>query len=122
MEWRRLAEQGDAEAQFKLGNRYVEGRGVPQDFAEAAKWYRMAAEQGHATAQNNLGVMYANGEGVPQDDVQAYAWFDIAAAQGDTLASEAKDVVAQRMTGEARVHAKRLARQYWETYVLPFRN
>ncbi|MBM3508219.1 MAG: SEL1-like repeat protein, partial [Alphaproteobacteria bacterium] len=45
-EWRPLAEQGDAIAQALLGFMYAEGQGVPQDHAEAVKWYRRAAEQG----------------------------------------------------------------------------
>ena len=39
------AEQGNAEAQFDLGNCYCKGEGVEQDKAEAVKWYRKAAEQ-----------------------------------------------------------------------------
>jgi len=58
------------------------GYGVPQDKAEAAKWYRMAAEQGAADAQYNLGVMYDNGYGVPQDYAEAAKWFRMAAEQG----------------------------------------
>ena len=42
---RAAAEQGDAEAQFNLGVRYRDGTGVPQDDAEAVRWYRLAAEQ-----------------------------------------------------------------------------
>ena len=49
---RPLAEQGDAEAQYMLADMYDEGHGVPQDDAEAIKWYLKAAEQGHADAQN----------------------------------------------------------------------
>ncbi len=45
-EWRPLAEQGYAGAQFYLGVMYATGRGLPQDYAEAVKWYRKAAEQG----------------------------------------------------------------------------
>ncbi len=45
--------------------------GVPQDYAEAAKWYRLAAEQNNAAAQYNLSLMYANGQGVPRDDGEA---------------------------------------------------
>ena len=41
-----IAEQGHASAQFNLGNRYANGEGVPQDYAVAMKWYRLAAEQG----------------------------------------------------------------------------
>ena len=35
---------------------------MPQDDAEAVRWYRLAAEQGHVSAQNNLGVMYSTGD------------------------------------------------------------
>ena len=52
-----LAEQRDAEAQFLLGVRYRDGTGVPQDDAEAVRWYRLAADQGLAGAQRNLGSM-----------------------------------------------------------------
>ena len=45
---------------------YATGQSVPQDDAEAVKWYRLAAEQGTADAQYNLGVRYAKGRGVPQ--------------------------------------------------------
>ena len=62
---------------------YANGKGVPQDYAEAAKWYRKAAEQGYADAQNNLGMMYVNGQGVPQDYAEAAKWTRKAADQGD---------------------------------------
>ena len=54
---------------------YKEGKGVPQDDAEAVKWYRKAAEQGHADAQTILGMMYKEGKGVPQDDAEAVKWY-----------------------------------------------
>ncbi len=81
-EFRPLAEQGDASAQFSVGTMYESGLGVPQDFAEAAKWYRKAAEQGHAKAQSILGVMYHSGDGVPQDHAEALKWHRLAAEQG----------------------------------------
>jgi len=62
---RRLADQGDAKAQYELGVRYAHGYGVSRDDQEAAKWYRQAAEQGEADAQHALGVMYDKGQGVP---------------------------------------------------------
>ena len=49
---RQAAEQGDVEAQVKLGAAYHNGEGVEQDFAEAVKWFRLAAAQGNAQAQN----------------------------------------------------------------------
>ena len=58
---------------------YFDGRGVPQNDSEAAKWYRMAAEQGLAAAQGNLGWMYLHGRGVPQSDTEAVKWYRMAA-------------------------------------------
>jgi len=81
-----LALAGGASAQYNLGLMYDTGRGVPQDYVEAAKWYRRAAEQGDTDAQYNLGVMYAKGKGVPQDYAQALTWFYRAAEQGDASA------------------------------------
>jgi hypothetical protein len=64
---------------------YAEGLGVPQDFQEAAKWYRLAAEQGFVDAQF-LGRIYAEGRGVPQDFQEAAKWYCLAAEQGDAAA------------------------------------
>jgi|TARA_E500000178_G_scaffold40292_1_gene36191 TPR repeat protein len=71
-EWRPLAEAGDVNAQTMLGLVYAEGKGVPQEHAEAAKWFRRAATRGHAEAQFALGVLYGLGEGVPQDFIAAH--------------------------------------------------
>ena len=38
---------------------YHHDQGVPQDFEQAAVWYRRAAEQGYARAQSSLGALYA---------------------------------------------------------------
>lgn len=81
--WQRLAEKGSANAQFNLGAMYDNGDGVPEDDAEAAKWYHQAADQGHLNAQFNLGVMYANGEGVAENAVEAATWYRKAANLGD---------------------------------------
>ena len=49
-----LAERGDAAAQTYLGFMFETGRGVPQNYTEAAMWYRRAAEQG-----DSLGAIFA---------------------------------------------------------------
>lgn len=82
------AEQGDAEAQFQLGNKYRKGEGVRKSYKEAAKWFRKAAEQGHAKAQNNLGNRYRYGQGVRQDYEEAAKWYRKAAAQGNAKAKK----------------------------------
>ena len=81
-EWKPLAEQGDADAQFNLGGMYDNGWGVPENDKTAVKWYTLAAEQGHADAQYNLGQMYDKGQGVPQNLKTAAKWYRLAADQG----------------------------------------
>jgi hypothetical protein len=83
---RPLAEQGDVRAQSTVALIYYHGRGVRQDDAEAAKWFRLAADQGDATSQFNLGVMYGEGQGVPQDDNEAVQWYRRAADQNNAQA------------------------------------
>ena len=84
-----LAEAGDAEAQYWLGDMYDHGRGVDEDDAEAVKWYRLAAEQGNADAQYDLGRMYDWGYGVEQDDAEAVKWYRRAAESGQAYAQHA---------------------------------
>ena len=79
----RQLDNAHAGAQFLLGLRYANGEGVPENNAEAVKWYRLAAEQGHANAQYFLGAIYADGEGVAENDAEAVKWFRKAAEQGD---------------------------------------
>ena len=81
-EFRPLAEQDHAGAQFNLGVMYDNGYGVPENDAEAAKWHRKAAEQGDVMAQYSLGGMYFRGEGVSQNYAEAVKWYSKAADQG----------------------------------------
>ena len=60
--FRPLAEQGNADAQTKLGFMYSEGQGVPRDYAEAVRWFREAARQRDVDARKNFGVMYSKGQ------------------------------------------------------------
>ena len=69
-----LAEQGNAGAQAMLGEMYGNGEGVPQNYAEALKWFRKAADQGDAQGQYDLGYSYDSGKGVPQDYAEAAKW------------------------------------------------
>jgi uncharacterized protein len=81
-ETKALAELGMAAAQNNLALMYDNGEGVPENDAEAVKWYRKAADQGLVEAQFNLGNMYESGEGVPENDAEAVKWYRKAADQG----------------------------------------
>ena len=80
------AEQGDADAQFNLGNCYASGDGVGKDEREAVIWYHKAAEQRHVEAQFALGNCYASGDGVGKDEREAARWYRSAAEQGSAKA------------------------------------
>ena len=136
----RLALQGNAEAQFQLGIIYElgrgvpedsaeasrwfrmtaflgievrRGRGVPQDYAESVKWWRASAEQGLGVSQLELGSSYAEGEGVLQDYVQAHKWYNLSTVSGKEAAVPFRDHLAKKMTSEQVAEAQRLATE-WE--------
>ena len=117
---RARAEQGDAEAQVNLGFRYATGEGVPQDAADAVRWFRLAADQGHAEAMTNLGAMYSQGRGVVQDYVQSHMWRNLAASrqtgEDRELSVKARDAVASFMTADDLSEAQRLAREWDEAH------
>jgi uncharacterized protein len=79
-------EKGDAEAQFKLGAMYNDGRGVTKNVNESLKWYHKSADQGYVKAQNVLGWMYGQGLGVPVDHEEAIRWLRKAEKQGSVVA------------------------------------
>jgi hypothetical protein len=55
VEWySKAAEQGDVDAQYKLGQMYYYGDGVGADFSKAVEWYTRAAEQGHEKAKAKI--------------------------------------------------------------------
>lgn len=83
---REAAMAGDAAAQFEVAIRYMDGRGIPQDYAQASRWYRLAAAQGLAPAQYRLGSMYEKGHGVGRDLAMARMWYQRAAERGNRKA------------------------------------
>ena len=102
--------------QYNLGVYYANGRGVPEDDVEAARWWRLAAEQGNGFTQFALGFMYAIGEGIPNDDVLAYMWINLAAAQGREDAQELKDDLEERMPRAQIAEAQRLSTEWLEAH------
>jgi TPR repeat protein len=78
---RAQAESGDPAAQHRFGRMFARGLGAPQDYEEAARWYRKAAGRGFGPAQSDLGKLHALGYGVEQRPGEAVRWFRRAAAQ-----------------------------------------
>ncbi len=80
----RSAEQGNANAQYRLGLLYCDGRGVEQNYEEAVKWFTEAAKQNHPEALDRLGMLAENGYGMERDEQQAAEWYRQSAEQGNT--------------------------------------
>ena len=81
-EWRPLADKGDADAQFNMGQAYRFGKGVPKDLRITQSWYQKAAQQGHEKAQANLGILlFDTGK-----RAEAMPWIKKAADRGDPRA------------------------------------
>jgi len=80
--WRPLAEKGDADAEFNLGQAYRLGRGVPINLAAAKTWFERAATQGHVDAETTLGLLlFQNGE-----QAEALKWLKQAAERDEPRA------------------------------------
>lgn len=80
--WRPLADKGDADAEFNLGQAYRLGRGVPINLAAAKTWFERAANQGHVDAETTLGLLlFQNG-----DQAEGLKWLKKAADQGEPRA------------------------------------
>jgi uncharacterized protein len=104
---------GNARAVGRLGFRYENGFGVPQNYVAAADLYRRAAEQGDAFAQSRLGLSYDKGHGVRQDFILAYKWLDLAAARASRRERDfylrLRDAVASKLSRDGIIEGQRLA-------------
>ena len=80
------ASKGDPSAQFEVGARFAEGKGVTQDLKQAVVWYQRSATQGFATAQYRLASMFERGLGAKLDFAKAMLWYQRAAEQGNVKA------------------------------------
>ena len=88
-EWTPLANNGNTDAQVRVGQMFENGLGVPPNYTKASKWCRRAAEKGDAHGAYRLGVLYLKGAGVSQDNTQAVKWFRRGADQGDAMSESA---------------------------------
>lgn len=106
------AENGNMDAQYKLGLLYLTGNGALQDFAEAAKWLKLSAEQGYGPAQYELGMIYRSGYGLSADQVQSYVWLNLAAAAGISEAITAREEVMRGLSAKQLAQAQKIAREW----------
>lgn len=95
-----LAGQGDANAQWMLGQALLTGDLGTTDDVEAVQWLQRAADQGHGLAQRDLGWLYELGRGVDQDALEAFFWYSLASRQDSGRARLRRDALAATLTAE----------------------
>ena len=112
-----LAEQGNVRAQELVGLMYYLGKGnIPEDTAEAYKWFLLAAKQGNNFAQLNLGIMHFWGEGsVPQDFTLAHMWQNLAAFNGHSQGEFFRNSTAKQLSRSELNKAQEMARECMTT-------
>ncbi|HED18469.1 MAG TPA: sel1 repeat family protein, partial [Gammaproteobacteria bacterium] len=130
------ANNGDADAQYGVGIKYLKGQGVKQDRKEAIRWLKQAATSGHDGAKDKLlrlqdrqklfvklldkahagdqkaqyqtGIMYLKGKGVATDGSEARSWIGKAAAQGDRKAITRLGILYYKGEGGTKDYARAL--------------
>lgn len=111
--YQKAAEQGDADAQLRLGLAYKNGEGVSQNYDEGIKWLSRAAGQGYALAQYFLGSSYSlTNQGVQQNYVTALMWLTLSKWNGCAEGKEAADNLEKGMSSSLIAEALELARNW----------
>jgi len=78
----RSAENGDADAQYKLAHMYYSGENAPKNKNRALYWLQKSAENGHMIGQYELGIMFYSGNDVSQDREEGLKWLKKSAENG----------------------------------------
>jgi hypothetical protein len=115
---------GERRSMMDLGTIHENGMGVPQDLAEAARWFEWSAKYGFAPAQNNIATLLETGEGGRKDEIEAYKYYILAALDAaKTLklekpnldappADSAMGMLARKLTPAQRNEAKDRAKKF----------
>ena len=106
-----LADQGDPEAQYVLGQLYYQGLGVPQNINKAFRLFRASAEKGVLSAQAAVAMSYLNGIGTTPDFGRGYLWLLIASNSGFSEMDEYLQKIEQDMTPIDRMGALSIAEE-----------
>ena len=82
LQLKKLAEQGDAVAQFNYASKYLGAK----EYDKAYEWLKKAAAQEMEMAYGQLAHLYHEGLGVTKDYNQAFVWFEKGTIAGDVSA------------------------------------
>jgi len=86
IDFRRAAEAGYGDGAYSYGVLLREGKGVPLDIGESARWLKRAADAGVVAGQVEYAIMLFNGVGVVKDEAGAAKLLLRAAARNNPIA------------------------------------
>jgi len=81
--FRKAALQENEEAQYYLGEIFLNGNGVQENRKEAFAWYRKSADNGNPQAAQKLAWCYLNGVGTRKNEEEGYTLLAALALRGD---------------------------------------
>ena len=102
------AEQGNAEAQFRLARAHLKGEGVPKNPTKAYLWMKKSADQGYPDAIGGMGYFYSAGVEVEKDDAEAVRRFRQGVEKGSVRALLNLGLVTANGRGLPQDHAEGL--------------
>lgn len=111
----KAANDGNAQAQYKLGFAKKIGIDIPKDKEGAVEWLRKSARQGNMNGQYWLGEAYKDGDGVIKSEAIAAEWFKLAYKSG--YKSAALQLLFLYYNPESRLHNYDKARKWAEQMV-----
>lgn len=113
-----MARRGSTDAQRRVAQMYVEGKGTPRDYSQAINWYRKSAEKGDLGALLELGEVYEMNSvhGSPE---LAYAMYAIGASLGGQLSTEHRDRLEKTLTPIQLQAAQQLSASWQKGRPLP---
>lgn len=112
----KAAEQGNAQAQLKMGMLYATGSGVALDDQKAVSWYLKASEQKIAEAQFYAAVRYANGQGIGMDYVESCKWLIISGKAGFEFSTLFREFLEKNMTPDNIAEAQKRASEWMKAH------
>ena len=110
------AEDRTCITQFELAEMFEKNESA-RNYRSAFQWYLQSARQGYRRAQHRLASMYARGTGVTQNYIKAYAWCKVSASQRSRRALLKLKKIEQHMSAGQIAIARKLSRQYYQTYI-----
>jgi TPR repeat protein len=114
--FRKAAEQGHIESQYKLGRYYVTGTGVKRSYRKAMEWFLLAAEQGDVSSQRLLAAAYFEGRGLPRDTMESRMWLEISGAADQLRGRKLRDELDERMSEDQVARARARAEAWRAAY------